>query len=312
MKNFTRQWASDPKSQSRQQPIERITEHISHHDNSSDDVVEPDEEPNKGLLDRRLELEEYPESVNTALHTTFYTKGYLPCTCSGKGGTLCLSEEYISALRLDGLQYVFGDDGHRTAMLSIIHRIAPFADVCVARIAGEDGDLQRNPELTSSNLAKVLLRRMMVIKTVVSNAIFKALLHKSQNLLIIAVASNLGGSKHELFPASHQMVFSIRATNTTGRHEELNPSLPKRETNVFGTLGLDVPTSNRGRSPPRYINIHDDKKSWDKIRMFDGFEKLLYKLSTEPQARMRFISLDNHLRREDQEKFGTALNGALA
>ncbi len=48
------------------------------------------------------------------------------------------------------------NDGHGTSMLSIIHRIAPFADVCVARIAGKDVDLKKEPKTTSNNLAKVI------------------------------------------------------------------------------------------------------------------------------------------------------------
>ena len=49
-------------------------------------------------------------------------------------------------------------DGHGTAMLSIIHQVAPFADVCIARIAGEDKDLKDHPEQTSKNLAEVFLQ----------------------------------------------------------------------------------------------------------------------------------------------------------
>ena len=50
------------------------------------------------------------------------------------------------------------DDGHGTAMLSIIHQIAPFADICVARIAGKDKDLKDHPSCTSMNLAEVFLQ----------------------------------------------------------------------------------------------------------------------------------------------------------
>jgi hypothetical protein len=151
--------------------------------------------------------------------------------------------------------------------------------------------------------------------------------------LIFAAASNLGGSKHELFPANHQTVFSIRGTNTKGKHEEFNPSLPERGGKVFGTLGLEVPASNRGREAPQYINktgtsvatavaagiaaivvgyinIHDKNGLWDNIRMFEGFQDLLYKLSTEPEERKRFITLDNHSKEEDQVGFETALNSA--
>jgi hypothetical protein len=168
---------------------------------------------------------------------------------------------------------------------------------------------------------------------VISNAISSALSHRNQNLLIFAAASNLGGSKRELFPAKHPSVFSIRGTNTKGMHEEFNPSLPKRGGKVFGTLGLEVPTSNRGKLTPQYIcrtgtsiatavaagisaiivgyiNIYDEKGSWDNIRMFEGFQSLLHKLSTEPEVRKRFLTLDNHSKEEDRMNFETALNVA--
>lgn len=48
------------------------------------------------------------------------------------------------------------DDGHGTAMLSVVHRIAPFANICVAHIAGDDQDMREHPIDTSNNLAKVL------------------------------------------------------------------------------------------------------------------------------------------------------------
>jgi len=245
------------------------------------------------------------------------------------------------------------NDGHGTAMLSIVHRIAPFADVCVARIAGKDEDLKRYPKRTSGNLAKAILwavkeqdadivslslgweqEQRLDNNRVISNAISDALSHRNQNLLIFAAASNLGGSKHELFPAKHQTVFSIRGTNTKGKHEEFNPCLPElEEGEVFGTLGVEVPASNRGKLAPQYINrsgtsvatavaagiaaivvgyinIHDAKESWDNIRMFKGFQNLLYKLSTEPEVRKRFITLDNHSKEEDQMNFKTALSSA--
>ena len=47
------------------------------------------------------------------------------------------------------------DDGHGTAILSVVHRIAPFADICVARIAGKDENLRNDPTTTSKNLAEV-------------------------------------------------------------------------------------------------------------------------------------------------------------
>lgn len=168
---------------------------------------------------------------------------------------------------------------------------------------------------------------------VISNAISNALSHRNQDVLIFAAASNLGGSGHELFPANHQTVFSIRGTNTKGKHEDFNPALPKRGGQVFGTLGVKVPASSRGKLEPQYIhmngtsvataiaagiaaivvgyiNIHDKDGSWDNIRTFDGFRHLLYKLSTQPEERKRFITLENHSKEKDQKNFETALNSA--
>jgi subtilisin family serine protease len=48
------------------------------------------------------------------------------------------------------------DDGHGTSMLSTIMNIAPFADICVARIAGTEDDLLREITITQKNVAKVL------------------------------------------------------------------------------------------------------------------------------------------------------------
>lgn len=47
-------------------------------------------------------------------------------------------------------------DGHGTAMLSVIMRIAPFANICVARIAGSDHDLGgQHSGASQKNLAEV-------------------------------------------------------------------------------------------------------------------------------------------------------------
>lgn len=153
--------------------------------------------------------------------------------------------------------------------------------------------------------------------------------------MIFAAASNLGGSKLELFPAKHPSVISIRGTNNKGKHEDFNPSLPedphKRNHDVFGTLGVQVPTANRRshsqQFSPRngtsvataiaagiagivigYINIHDTKGAWENVRTHEHFRTLLYKLSTEPEVRKRFITLDHYSREEDQTKFEAALS----
>ena len=150
--------------------------------------------------------------------------------------------------------------------------------------------------------------------------------------MIFAAASNRG-SGHELFPANHETVFSIRATNDEGTHEKSNPSLPERGESVFGTLGVEVPAWNRGNLTPReinrtgssvataiaagiaaivlgYINTQEGKRSWDNIKTYGGFQKLLYELSTVKGTQERFFSLENHFEEENREAFEQALDNA--
>jgi hypothetical protein len=50
------------------------------------------------------------------------------------------------------------EDGHGTSMLSLVLDIAPFADVCVARIAANNEDLYKSPSKTSNSVAEVRAR----------------------------------------------------------------------------------------------------------------------------------------------------------
>lgn len=126
------------------------------------------------------------------------------------------------------------------------------------------------------------------------------------------------------------MVFSIRATDTKGKHEDFNPALPESGDKVYGTLGLSVPVANRGGLGPSestktgtsvataiaaglaaivigHVKTNDKTRPWAKIRTFGGFQNLLHELSTEPDMRKRFITLDNHA---DLESFEGALDSA--
>ena len=47
----------------------------------------------------------------------------------------------------------------------------------------------------------------------------------------------------EMFPARHESVFLIRATNTNGCFAEFNPPQSDDDSTVFGTCGIDVACS---------------------------------------------------------------------
>jgi hypothetical protein len=79
---------------------------------SSDEALQASKEPQDWRSSKQCSLEPYSGSMTTALHNLFYSSNYLPCTCSDKGGAVCLSTEYECALRLDGYQHVSGTDEH--------------------------------------------------------------------------------------------------------------------------------------------------------------------------------------------------------
>jgi len=145
----------------------------------------------------------------------------------------------------------------------------------------------------------------------VSNAIAFAMKELNQNVLFFAAASNYGGDHKELYPAKHSHVFSIRATNSCGSHQDFNPGLVVGD--VHGTLGVGVPAAQlkntlieigcTGTSAATavatgiaahvigYIHSHDKGKAWSKIKTNSGFKQFLPKISGEVSSRKHFISL---------------------
>ncbi|KAI9774754.1 MAG: hypothetical protein M1839_001621 [Geoglossum umbratile] len=232
------------------------------------------------------------------------------------------------------------EDGHGTSMLSTIIDIAPFADICVARIAGSDSDLRAILWAVEDHDADIISMSLgweqepsFEGRSVVKNAISASLGKKDQKVLFFAATSNFGGGRHELYPAKYGDIFSIRATDTLGKHQSFNAALPERsDAKVYGTLGVNVPTAQRGRTDIEigrtgtsvataitaalaaiiigYININDKNRSWDKIRTHDGFQNLLDRISTETDTRKRFITLETLCQECNRMKFESHLDSA--
>jgi hypothetical protein len=78
---------------------------------------------------------------------------------------------------------------------------------------------------------------------VISRAIRRALYERDDSVLFFAAASNSGANEKEMFPARHDAVISIRCTNSNGDFEAFNAPKNQDEETVFGTLGMDVPSS---------------------------------------------------------------------
>ncbi|KAF2804923.1 subtilisin-like protein [Mytilinidion resinicola] len=244
------------------------------------------------------------------------------------------------------------DSGHGTSMLYTVMNIAPFADVCVARIAGNSEDLRQEDSRTTKNLADAIRwaaevqeadiislslgweqEKLVEGRYVISNVIFDALGKRNQKVLLFAAASNYGGGRYELFPAKHPNVFSIRATNALGKHEDFNPPLPDDGSEVVGTLGVGVPTKERtheetGRTGTSvatavaagfaaivvaYINIHGEGRLWEGLRTHTGFTRLLREgISTEPEARKRFVTLEKLYGNNWKRHFESCLDGVTS
>jgi hypothetical protein len=140
----------------------------------------------------------------------------------------------------DGKACPLDEDGHGTSMLDLLMKVAPFADICVARIARSNQDLggpdirtsqQRLAQVGQSPVSELLnlVKLMKSSKAIkwatevhqanivslslgweyeqitekrwVANAISRALDVRDQKLLLFASASNYGGGTRELFPA---------------------------------------------------------------------------------------------------------------
>lgn len=106
------QLTSDSTFTSNKVTLKNFGEYVALRNISSDDLLQS--HGNSGIREpaKVLELGEYPKSVTAALHDLFHESSYLPCTCVGDRRSVCLSEAYICALRLDGYQYILGDDDH--------------------------------------------------------------------------------------------------------------------------------------------------------------------------------------------------------
>ncbi|KAF2873107.1 peptidase S8/S53 domain-containing protein [Massariosphaeria phaeospora] len=168
-----------------------------------------------------------------------------------RSNRLCMWEDFVggSAQPLD-------NDGHGTHVVSLAMKMAPAADICVARVATSSADLGK----ASQSIAKAIKwaaetaeadiismsfgfsEEIEVDDTkVISNAIAQALSSRNQRILFFAAAANDGGNQLEMFPAQHSSVFSIRGTDHQGTFLPLNPPPDFAGVDVFGTLGKDVP-----------------------------------------------------------------------
>ena len=170
--------------------------------------------------------------------------------------------------------------GHGTHSVSLVMKMAPEAEICVARVASDPGALEKASEnvakvstVTSTNeIRNCLCRPRVDILTAVqaidwaqsackadivtmsfgfsddklsiSKAIRSAVNNSNESVLFFAAAANSGANEKEMFPARHECVISMRGTNSNGQFQDFNPPRNPWERMVFGTLGLEVPAAS--------------------------------------------------------------------
>ncbi|KFY31885.1 hypothetical protein V493_00711 [Pseudogymnoascus sp. VKM F-4281 (FW-2241)] len=148
-------------------------------------------------------------------------------------------------------------DGHGSYVVSLAMKLAPAADIYVARVAENTASL----EASSENIARAIhwatdkcaadivtmsfgfpQERLVGDRPVISSAILKAVHDRDKRILLFGAASNSGANGPEQFPATDAHVISIRATHPNGTPWERNPPVGNHG-KAFGTLGTEVPAA---------------------------------------------------------------------
>ncbi|KAL7797031.1 hypothetical protein V8C43DRAFT_277981 [Trichoderma afarasin] len=155
------------------------------------------------------------------------------------------------------------ENGHGTHILSVLMKVAPAADVFMARVARDTQDLPNATENIAAaiewawkkckadivNMSFGFDEEILVNdKRIISNAINGALEGTDQHILFFAAAANHGGNEEEMFPASNPNVFSIRGCDVLGCALGFNPPLGRNANIYFMTLGLDIPGPSLAKS----------------------------------------------------------------
>ena len=110
--SLTESLISDPTSPTSRGVVQRLEERLSTRNTLANDPLPPRDEYRHKTSSGTSDWEEYSELSTGTLHDLFYSSSVLPCTCLVKGNTLCLSNEYVCALRLDGDRRLSGGLDH--------------------------------------------------------------------------------------------------------------------------------------------------------------------------------------------------------
>ncbi|KAL1617277.1 hypothetical protein SLS56_011048 [Neofusicoccum ribis] len=146
------------------------------------------------------------------------------------------------------------ENGHGNRIVSLLLRIAPNAEIFVARVAKNPRSLQKSDSRIAQAIRHAALEWGVDIISVsfgfpnemdsIRQAIHAVEVERKHSLIFFAAAANDGSNTAELFPAFMDSVISVRGTDTSGDFIPLyDPEVPRYNhgKQVYGTLGQDVP-----------------------------------------------------------------------
>ncbi|KAM0260059.1 hypothetical protein ACHAQJ_002983 [Trichoderma viride] len=145
--------------------------------------------------------------------------------------------------------------GHGTFMATLLIQSAPISEVYVARVAENTNSLQKSPSRVAEAIRWAALEQNVDIISMsfgfpvsdeeayeeISEAIEEVQKKRSRRIIFLASAGNSGVYDDETFPATHQSVISIRATDSLGTFMKTNPENRSESPVVFGAIGDDIP-----------------------------------------------------------------------
>ena len=165
----------------------------------------------------------------------------------------------------------------------------------------------------------------------ISTAIYRGLAERRERLILVAAAANDGVNAEEMFPASHNSVISIRATNGTGEFQtSFNPPKKPMEKVVLGTLGRMVPhagleategeeqygtgtsfaaaiAAGLGALLLSYVDQNSSRDTYskvkDKIMRKSGMTAVFHRLSVEMRKGHDYLSLEKFYLRNESERW---------
>ncbi|PVH73169.1 subtilisin-like protein [Cadophora sp. DSE1049] len=157
---------------------------------------------------------------------------------------------------LDPGEKAFDTCGHGTYCVGLLRRVAPEADIYVARVAkdfkgvldenvvakaihracgiGKDDEGKRNWNVDIITMSFGFYNNSTPVRLAIKEAI-------GNSVLLFAAASNNGIQRDMTFPAKLPGVFCINSTTGLGRPSEFNP--PLRTDNTFSIIGENVQSS---------------------------------------------------------------------